>query len=129
MNANSLNVSKIESFMVSILEGNVGEAVYVGNPPSTIATSMNSFSVIDVNNVEDLDAFGRATVLVYLYGRPNANSTKKAALISAMATKMNELIENNTSNNYQLERRSTYSDYDSTRNWFYDVVEVIVKIL
>lgn len=128
MDKNYMNISKVESFLMSILENNLGDATYVYSPPSTLPSTLTNFSVISINNVIDMDGYGRATALIYLYGKPLSNGSKNASKISQMATKLNEIIENNKNTNYVITRRSTYSDYDSNRSWYFDVVELIIKI-
>lgn len=67
MDKNSLNISKIESFLMSILENNVGDAVFVSTPTSTLSSTLTSFCIIDANDISDYDAYGSGSVLLDRY--------------------------------------------------------------
>lgn len=130
MDFNKLNISKIETYLHSIFDNVVSDNTYVGTPPETIKESWTDMCVIDVGtNIRDYDTYGKGVILVWLYARPLANGAKNVAKMSELETKLNEVIENARHSSYRLNRRATYSDYDSARKWHCNIVELNLTII
>ena len=129
MSKNSINISKIETYLHGIIDNVVSNNTYVGTLPNTIQSSWNDMCLIDCGStIQDWDAFGRGVVLVWLYARPLPNGAKNVALLSTMESKLNEVIDSAVSSIYHINRRNTYTDYDTTRQWHCNIVEINILI-
>lgn len=125
----SLNISKIETYLYSIMDNKVSDNTYVGSLPNTIEESWDDMCLIDVSSqIRDMNAYGRGVVLVWLYARPLASGAKNVAQMSVLESKLNEVIEQANDSTYHINRRNTYSDYDSNRKWHCNIVELNVTI-
>lgn len=125
-----LNISKIETYLHSIIDNVVSDNTYVGTPPETIKEDWQDMCVIDLgSDIVDFNAYGKSVVLVWLYARPLANGAKNVAKMSEMETKLNEVIESAHNSTYRLNRRATYTDYDSQRKWHCNIVELNLTII
>lgn len=129
MNRTNINISKIESYLYSIIDNNVSENTYAGTLPDTIQANWQDMCLVDVgSNIRDMDAYGQGVVLVWLYARPLANGAKNVAKMSELEIKLNEVIESANDSIYHINRRATYSDYDSERKWHCNIVELNLRI-
>ena len=123
------NISKIESYLYSILNGTLTDNTFVGRLPDTIKDSWDEMCLIDCSgNIVDEDARATGIVLVSLFARPNTDGTKNVPAMSRLEIALNEIIRNANDPHYQISRRSTYTDYDSNRNWHYNTVELNIMI-
>lgn len=130
MNSSAINISKIESYLHGIMDNVVSDNTYVGTPPETIKESWQDMCVIDLGAaINDMDAYGKGVVLVWLYARPLANGAKNVAKMSEMETKLNEVIESAHNSTYRLNRKAIYTDYDSNRKWHCNIVELNLTIV
>lgn len=126
----NLNVSKIETYLYSIIDNEVSANTYVGTLPDTIKSDWTDMCLIDVSSqIRDMDAYGRGVVLVWLYARPLASGAKNVAQMSVLESKLNEVIEQANDSIYRINRRNTYTDYDSARKWHCNIVELNITIL
>ena len=124
-----MNISRIETYLHGIIDNKVSKNTYAGTLPDTIKSDWNDMVLVDcANRVSDLDAYGEAIVLVWLYARPFENGSKNVAMMDELETKLNEVIENANDKIYVINRRNTYSDYDSDRQWHCNIVELNVRI-
>jgi hypothetical protein len=76
-----------------------------------------------------LDAYGQGVVLIWLYARPRSNGTKNVATMSKLEENLNFVIKNASNKDYSISRGVTYSDYDSTRQWHCNIVELNILIV
>jgi hypothetical protein len=129
MNRENINISKIESYLNSIIDNVVSENTYVGTLPSTIQSDWEDMCLIDCGTaISDMTAYGRGVVLVWLYARPLVSGAKNVARMAKMESKLNEVIAGATSRTYQINRRNTYTDYDTERKWHCNIVELNLSI-
>lgn len=129
MDKNNMNISKIETYLHGIIDNKVSKNTYAGTLPDTIKSDWDDMVLVDcANRVSDMDAYGEAIVLVWLYARPFENGSKNVAMMDELETKLNEVIENANDRIYVINRRNTYSDYDSDRQWHCNIVELNVRI-
>lgn len=129
MDKNNMNISRIETYLHGIIDNVVSKNTYAGTLPDTIKSDWNDMVLVDcANRVSDMDAYGEAIVLVWLYARPFENGSKNVAVMDELETKLNEVIENANDKIYVINRRNTYSDYDSDRQWHCNIVELNVRI-
>lgn len=130
MDKANINISKIETYLYSIIDNIVSENTYVGTPPETLKESWVDMCVIDAgSDIRDMNAYGKGVVLVWLYARPLANGAKNVAKMSEMETKLNEVIDSAHNSTYRLNRKATYTDYDSNRKWHCNIVELNLTIV
>lgn len=129
MDKQHINISKIETYLHSIIDNRVSDNTYVGTFPDTIKSEWEDMCLIDVGTaIKDMDAYGIGAVLVWLYARPLANGAKNVAKMSELERKLNEVIEKANDSIYHINRRATYSDYDSERKWHCNIVELNLRI-
>lgn len=133
MDSNKINISKIESFLYEKIDNVVSKNTFVGSkvPDKTaIPTDWNDIVLIDIpNGVRDFDAYGRGTVLVYLFARPMESGRKNVAVLSKMEARLNEVINTSSNDTYLLKRRLTFTGYDMNIDWHYNVIEITLTIL
>ena len=129
MNKENINISKIETYLNSIIDNVVSNNTYVGTLPDTIKSDWEDMCLIDCSTaIADMYAFGGGVVLVWLYARPLASGAKNVARMAALESKLNEVIAGATSRTYQINRRNTYADYDTERKWHCNIVELNLRI-
>lgn len=129
MDKKHLNISKIETYLHSIIDNVVSANTYVGTFPDTISSEWTDMCLIDLGaSIRDRDAYGQGVVLVWLYARPLANGAKNVAKMSELESKLNEVIEQANDGIYHINRRATYTDYDNERKWHCNIVELNLKI-
>jgi hypothetical protein len=130
MNKDNLNISKIESYLNSIIDNKVSQNTFVGSLPNTIESSWTDLVLIDVaSSISDLNAYGHGTVLIWLYARPSTKGIKNVAKLSKMEQALNEIISTAKSDTYQINRRRTYQDYDAERKLHTNIVEININII
>lgn len=126
----NLNISTIETYLDKIIKGKVSKNVFAGTLPNTIDDTVNDLVIIDCGNaINDLDAYGKGTVNVYLYAHPTANGRKNVAQLSKMEKAMNAVLDGANDNRYALAQLYKATDYDSALNWHYIIValNLIIK--
>lgn len=129
MDKKHLNISKIETYLYSIIDNIVSNNTYVGTPPETTKEEWQDMCVIDLgSNIQDNNAYGKGVVLIWLYARPLANGAKNVAKLSELETKLDEVIESAHHGVYHINRKATYTDYDSERKWHCNIVELNLTI-
>lgn len=129
MNKDNLNISKIETYLNSIIDNVVSKNTYAGTLPDTIQSSWTDMCLIDCGHaIRDLNAYGQGTVLIWLYTKPRGDGAKNTALMSQMERKLNEVIKNASNSTYSINRRNVYSDYDTDRKWHCNIVELNITI-
>lgn len=133
MDINKINISKIETFLYEKIDNVVSKNTFVGSkvPDKTaIPTDWNDIVLIDIpNGVRDFDAYGKGTVLVYLFARPQESGRKNVAVLSKMEASLNEVINTSSNDTYLLKRRLTFTGYDMNIDWHYNVIEITLTIL
>lgn len=133
MDANNLNISKIETYLNSILDNVVSKNTFFGYmPDASIVKSSDWQDMVMVevpNGIRDMDAYGQGTALVWLYARPLESGRKNVAKMSQLEQKLNEALESAQGDNYSIRRRLTYTDYDTNINWHCNVIELIITIV
>lgn len=130
MNKDNLNISKIETYLNSIIDNVVSKNTYAGTLPDTIKSEWTDMCLIDCGHaIRDLNAYGQGTVLIWLYTKPRGDGAKNTALMSQMERKLNEVIKNASNSTYSINRRNVYSDYDTDRKWHCNIVELNITIV
>lgn len=132
MNRDNMNISKVETYLNSILDNVVSSNTFFGYLPEKelIDPSWTDIVYVEIpNGIEDYDAYGQGTILVWLYARPLSSGRKNVAQMSQLERRLNEVISNAVSPYYTIARRSTYTDYDTEIKWHCNAVELIITVL
>jgi hypothetical protein len=133
MNKDYLNISKIETYINSIVDNVVSDNTYFTSLPelSVInATDWQDMVLVDLPvGIKDMEAYGKGEVDIVLYARPLESGKKNVAKMSQLEMKLNEAVKNAPSKNYLLIRDDSRSMYDTNINWHCNVVTFILKVL
>lgn len=128
----SINISKIETYLNSIIDNVVSNnTFYTALPDASIVKSSDwqDMVLIDIpDGIKDFDAYGQGIVFVALYARPLESGKKNVAKMSQLETKLNEVIENANDKTYHLSRNDVHTTYDEDIKWHCNVVEIILKV-
>ena len=122
-------VSRVENFVYRLVKGaGVSSNVFV-SMPVIIKSEWTDMVLIDVGKGENFDAFRRFSVNVYLYAKGQGDlQTKNVNVIDAMEEKLLQAVSGSKDNNYTPTVNRSDSDYDSTRNLHFNVVNLTVKV-
>lgn len=129
MDKNLINVSSVESFIDRLLRGRVTNNLFFGNFPAVYRKSWKDVIVVDTNYLYDNDAYGRGTVLLFVYVPPIGEGIKDVGTFASIERKINQAIEENSDYTYRVQRRETYCDYDASKKLFVNIVELTLMIL
>lgn len=127
-----MNISSVETYLNSIFDNTISENTIFGYmlEKAAIPDNWNDMVMIEIpNGIEDLDAYGNGTILVWLYARPLMSGKKNVAIMSQLEKKLNEVLKKHGNNTYQLTRRLTYTSYDTDIDWHCNVVELTILIV
>ena len=129
MDKNNLNISKVEDYLYRALKSKVSANLYIGTLPDTTQSAWTDMCLIDCGNgFRDFDAYGKGTVLIWLYAKPLSNGQKNAKVMDKLEMGLNEAISQADSKTYRINRGNVYCDYDSTRRWHCNIVELNLLI-
>lgn len=132
MNKNSLNISKIETYLNSIIDNVVSNnTFFAAIPDNSIihASDWQDMVMIAIpEGIKDFEAYGSGSIFVYLYARPLESGRKNVAKMSELEIKLNDVIANSNDKTYCISRSDTHSTYDDDIKWHCNVVELILKV-
>lgn len=132
MNKDNLNISKIETYLNSILDGVVSENTFFTTYPSVSIVQSSDWQdmvLVDIpGGVKDMEAMGQGYIFIGLYARPFESGKKNVGKMAELEEKLNEVIANASNKNYMLSRNDTHSTYDEDIDWHCNVVELIIKV-
>lgn len=115
-------ISKIESFFCDLLGKKLSDNVFFSELPAPLNGTWETMVVVDCGDaIENKDAYGTGTVLVWMYARPRGDGSKDVAAIHKMETALRECINSNSSKDYYVSFRRNYSGYDQQRSLFYNI--------
>lgn len=133
MDKNTLNISKIETYLNDILDGVVSNNTFFTTYPNASVVKSSDWQdmvLIDIpSGISDMDSFGKGFVFVGLYARPLESGKKNVKKMSELEQKLNDVLANASDSHYMLQRNDTHSTYDEDINWHCNVVELILTIL
>ena len=123
-------VSRVENFVYRLVKGaGLSSNVFVSTLPVTIKSEWADMVLIDVGKGDNLNAYRRFSVNVYLYAKGKGDlQTKNVNAIDAMEEKLLQAVSDSKDNNYTPTVNWSDSDYDSTRNLHFNVVNLTVKV-
>ena len=123
-------VSRVENFVYRLVKGaGLSSNVFVSTLPVTIKSEWADMVLIDVGKGDNLNAYRKFSVNVYLYAKGKGDlQTKNVTVIDAMEEKLLQAVSDSKDNNYTPTVNWSDSDYDSTRNLHFNVVNLTVKV-
>ena len=123
-------VSRVENFVYRLVKGaGLSSNIFVSTLPVTIKSEWADMVLIDVGKGDNLNAYRRFSVNVYLYAKGKGDlQTKNVNVIDAMEEKLHQAIQDCSDNHYHPNINWSDSDYDSTRNLHFNVVNLTVKV-
>ena len=123
-------VSRVENFVYHLVNGaKLSSNIFVSTLPVTIKSEWTDMVLIDVGKGDNLNAYRRFSVNVYLYAKGKGDlQTKNVNVIDAMEEKLLQAVSDSKDNNYTPTVNWSDSDYDSTRNLHFNVVNLTVKV-
>lgn len=123
-------VSRVENFVFHLVnEAGLSKNIFVSTLPVTIKSEWANMVLIDVGKGDNLNAYRRFSVNVYLYAKGKGDlQTKNVNVIDAMEEKLLQAVSDSKDNNYTPTVNWSDSDYDSTRNLHFNVVNLTVKV-
>ena len=123
-------VSRVENFVFHLVnEAGLSKNIFVSTLPVTIKSEWANMVLIDVGKGENFAAYRRFSVNVYLYAKGKGDlQTKNVNVIDAMEEKLLQAVSDSKDNNYTPIVNWSDSDYDSTRNLHFNVVNLTVKV-
>ena len=123
-------VSRVENFVYRLVKGaGLSSNVFVSTLPVTLKSEWADMVLIDVGKGDNLNAYRRFSVNVYLYAKGKGDlQTKNVNVIDAMEEKLLQAVSDSKDNNYTPTVNWSDSDYDSTRNLHFNVVNLTVKV-
>lgn len=132
MNKDNLNISKIETYLNEILDGEVSENTFFTTYPNVSMVQSSDWQdmvLVDIpSGVSDMEAMGLGYIFIGLYARPHESGKKNVAKMSELEEKLNVVLANAKDSRYLLVRNDTHSTYDEDIDWHCNVVELIIKI-
>lgn len=132
MNKNNLNISKIETYLNSVVDNVVSNNTFFTTIPdkATVeASNWEDMVLVDFPmGIKDLEAMGRGEVDIVLYARPLESGKKNVAVMSQLEEKLNGAIAQAKSTSYMLSRDDAHSSFDTDINWHCNVITYILKV-
>lgn len=130
MDKNLINISKIETFFNTLLDGKVSDNTFYTSLPQTIKQEWSDMVMVDFpNTISDMNAYGVGKVLIFLYTKARANGNKNVPLLSQMEMKLNACLSESNDEHYKVSKSGEYSDYDEQRDLFVNIVELNLLII
>ena len=123
-------VSRVENFFNMLLtKSGISKQIFISQLPVTIRPEWNDMVLVDVGVGENACAYRKYSVNIYLYGRPQGELQKKnVKVIDNMENILLEAIGNCSDEHYHPSVNWSDSDYDSTRNFHFNVINISVLV-
>lgn len=133
MDKNTLNISKIETYLNDILDGVVSNNTFFTTYPNVAVVKSSDWQdmvLVDIpSGISDMDAMGRGIIFIGLYARPLESGKKNVKKMSELEIKLNEVLSNASNSQYMLLRSDVHATYDDDIDWHCNVVELTITIL
>jgi hypothetical protein len=107
----------------------VSNNTFIGTLPDTIDASWTDMVLIDLAFINDLYAYGRGIVNVFLYAKPIGNGIKNVKTLFEMESKLNDVINGCDGTNMMITKLDTDADYDDLVKWHFNVVRLNLTII
>lgn len=110
-----------------LTQASIADNVFVGTLPLTTDSEWMSMCLIDVDKIRDKGPYVTASVNIFLYARPKGTpSVKNVALLNIMEQNLDNALRNCQDPHYIISETWRDTDYDSARNFHYNVINVSV---
>lgn len=121
-------VSRVEDFVYRLVKGvGISDNIFVSTLPVTIKSTWANMVLVDVGKGDNLNAYRKFSVNVYLYAKGQGElQTKNVKVIDAMEQKLLNAVAGSSDEHYKPSVNWSDSDYDSTRNLHFNVVNLTV---
>ena len=133
MDKNTLNISKIETYLNDILDGVVSNNTFFTTYPNVAVVKSSDWQdmvLVDIpSGISDMDAMGRGIIFIGLYARPLESGKKNVKKMSELEIKLNEVLSNASNSQYMLLRSDVHATYDDDIDWHCNAVELTITIL
>lgn len=133
MNVNNLNISKIETFLNSIVDDVVSKnTFFTALPDASIikASDWQDMVLVDFPvGIKDLEAYGSGLVSIILYARPFESGKKNIARMSQLEQALNIAVANANKDEYVLWRDDVRAFFDSDIDWHCNVVTFHIQVM
>lgn len=132
MKAENLNISKIETYLNSILDGVVSENTFFTTYPDVSVVRSSSWQdmvLVEMpSGIRDMEAMGQGYVSIGLYARPHESGKKNVAKMSELEAKLNAAIASASNEHYMLRRDDAYATFDTDIDWHCNVITYILLV-
>lgn len=133
MNKDNLNLSKIETYLDSILNKVVSENTYFTTYPDVSIIQSSSWQdmvLVDIpDGIKDFEAYGQGHVFICLYARPLESGAKNVPMMSELENKLNDAIAKAPIKDYYLVRDDAHTTFDDDIRWHCNVYTFILTIV
>lgn len=133
MNKTNLSISKIETYLNSIIDNKVSvNTFFTVIPDASIVKSSDWTDMVMIampEGIADFEAYGKGSVFVYLYARPLESGRKNVAKMAELESKLETVLENANDKHFLLARNDARTTYDDDINWHCNLIELILKIV
>ena len=123
-------VSRVENFFNMLLtKYAVSKQLFISQLPVTIKPEWDNMVLIDVGSGTNYDSHRKFSVNIYLYGRPIGDLQKKnVKVIDAMEELVLKAVSECSDKHYHPSVNWSNSDYDPTRNFHFNVINISVLV-
>ena len=133
MNNDNINISKIETYINSVVDGVVSNNVFfTALPDKSVIDSSDWSEMVLIDSpegIKDFDAYGQGHFFIALYARPFGSGKKNVAKMAELEEKLNKAISNAPITNYVLRRDDVHSTYDTDIKWHCNVYTYIIQVI
>lgn len=129
-NKMSFSLSKVENYIYTLLYGKVSTNVYLGSLPATLNTDEEDMVLIDCGlKIDDRGAYAKGPINIFLYVKPLERGRKNVKRMLEMEEALQDIIRNQSDDNYMLNILYTSADYDSTYSMHFNIyaLNLIIK--
>lgn len=126
----SISLSRVENYIYTLLYGKVSNNVYIGSLPATLNTDEEDMVLIDCGlKIDDRDAYAKGPINIFLYVKPLERGRKNIKRMLEMEDALQDIIRNQSDDNYMLNILYTSADYDSTYSMHFNIyaLNLIIK--
>jgi hypothetical protein len=130
MDIKQLNISLIENYFYTLLNGNVSDNVFASELPNTLEKNWDDMVVISVGEIDFDNAKGSGYVFIDVYTRPIGKGEKNVALMAELENKVCDSILSATHTHYKLNMLNRRQQgYDSTHDLHYTIFTINITII
>lgn len=120
------HISRVENFLSMMLaKADISKHVFFGNLPASLDSEWTDMIQVDVNSLNDYDAYAKGSANIFLYAKAADSTSKKpVATLETMESKLDEVIEEYYNKHYSIRVSFRDQGYDSNTKYYYNVVNI-----